>query len=160
MPKGHRDFAQAIDIAIQTLELLKMEITAQNVGVKIETEWQIYKGNQKLFYGETLGLASDAGAYLIDYTVPAGKVFYVYFATFSSWKATASSTLREGKWWLLLDTVYRLQVQTHPYTPTVGYTWNGPIRFDAGDRLRVYVHNSGTGAGDFACSVHGYEVAA
>jgi hypothetical protein len=97
---------------------------------------------------------------LIDYTVPAGKVLYVFFTTFSSWKANAASTLREGKWFLLWDTAYRLTAYTHPYSPTVSYTWHGPIRFNAGDRLRVYVYNTGTGAGDFACSVHGYEVAA
>jgi len=159
MPRGHEDFVKAIDLAVQTLELLKIQIAAQQVGVKIEAEWQIYKGYQKTIRGGVAGLAAGASSTIIDYTVPSGKEFYMVAQIFIAHPDAVGGSVQPGLYLVAIAGVSVYNVYITPESPTHSIAMAAPFKAVAGDFVRVRVTNFGTASGTFIATIHGYEVA-
>jgi len=159
MVKGHPDFTKAIDIVLQTLDDININIDAQTVGVKIEAEWQIYKGNQKTLFGKAINLAVDTASTVINYMVPTGKMLFVFNIVCSSFPSSGVP-LQTGRFDLYAAGVNFAAKVTTPESPSVVLAFNAPLRLDAGEYMTVAVWNFGTAAGHFATTVHGFEVAA
>jgi len=160
MVKGHPDFTKAIDIVVQTLELLKMQIDAQTVGVKIEAEWNIYKGFQKTIRGGVSGLASGSSSIIIDYTVPAGKEYYIVAQIFIAHPDAIGGSVQPGLYLVSIAGTSVYNVYVTPESPTHSIAMAAPFKATAGDLARVRVTNFGTTSGTYIATIHGYEVSA
>lgn len=65
-----------VDIKAQTIGDITISIDAQNVGVYLQPDWQTLQGTDKNLTG--LGsVALGTTLEVIDYTIPAGKTFYI-----------------------------------------------------------------------------------
>ena len=156
--RDYPDYTKAINIFLQTLETLKMEIDAQTVGVKIESEWQIYKGNMKLVNGWISGLGVDE-TFTIPYTVPAGKRLYIFNIHYASTKEASGAAIQPGFFYLQIDGAIFFRNNTSVDNPGVSILLGAPIRIDAGQTIKIVVKNVGSAAGTFEATWHGYEVA-
>jgi len=158
MVKGRPDYTKAIDIAIQTLELLKMQIDAQTVGVKIEAEWNIYKGNQKTIRGGVSALGSGSSSTIIDYTVPSGKAFYIVAQIFIAHPDSVGGSVQPGLYLTTIAGVSTYNIYVTPESPTHSLAKAAPFKATEGDSVRVRVTNFGAASGTFIATIHGYEV--
>jgi len=159
MVKGHEDFVKAIDLAIQTLELLKIRIDAQQVGVKIEAEWSIWQGLQKTLRGVAGALGAGAIKDVINYTVPSGKRLFVVAINACTTGVGAGVTYKKGHFWFYIDTDIIWDASVSQEHCTVGLVSTAPLRVEAGQTIFARIINNGTAAGDFVAWIHGYEVA-
>jgi hypothetical protein len=134
-------------------------ITGQSVGVSIQGEWQVEQGNLKTYAGGG-SLASGAQGY-ISYTVPAGKILYIYGATFCTRSyATGGDNPQEMSCELDLNATTIMVAIVGEAQQTVPLVFSTPFKAAAGIVVRMYSTNIGAASGTYLNSWWGYEKAA
>ncbi len=140
------DIQMPIDVQHQTVNV-KTNFKEQEVGVIPEADWQVKAGNQKFLVGAVAELASGAWAMIIDYTVTAGKVLYLYGASCASRKV--NSDLNHA-----CEIAVQIGATEYLYAggnAGVVYPFTSPIKVTAGVAVRLNVYNNA----DHTCSIRG-----
>jgi len=157
-PMLDEDLNLNINIAAQSISELKINITAQTVGISIQAEWQTQIGNQKIITGEAVAVASDTDADVINYTVPSGKTLFIYAVSVKGIISGVGGSAPRGSWEFLIAGNYVWDGNTNDYQPSTGQSFPVPLRANAGESVIVRVHNYETGSASFVADIDAYEV--
>ena len=147
-----------VNIAIQSSAVtINMDIHAQSVGVYLKGEWESKEGNFKSHSVAGSDVAPGTTSYA-DYTVPAGKTFYMCSLSASSYATNAADKNS--------NQIVACYVMAPPGTLHMQGGGNGgyfgsispPVRVSENVTIRVGVYNGANhNVYDYAC-VLGYEV--
>lgn len=141
-----------VDIAAQTIGNLIIDIEAQSIGLYLKADWEVIQGTDKNLYA--YATCNDATVTtVLDYTVPAGKTFYI-----CQWGFNMALVTGMIGW---LD--YLHDATPSPLAVNGGYcgaaqSFTKPIAVVAGDHVRVVLYQASGSGGTGRASVGGYEL--
>ena len=132
-------------------------ITAQTVGVSIQGEWQVEHDNFKS-YAQNVGSIAPTNTTTLGYTVPAGKVLYIYGAAWATMSDVAGSdNPQECDFWAQIGTTDLFYGAVGEAQQCVIFELAAPIKVSAGQTYYMRAYNRGTANARVSESWHGYE---
>jgi len=142
-----------IDLKAQSVGNITIDVETQSVGIYLKADWEVLQGTDKNEYGyATVG--AEAEAIVLDYTVPAGKTFYICQWGFGVlWNGGVIAKLSH----VHNATVTYLSVAGGYSGGTQSFT--KPIAVLAGYHIKVYIINMDSGGAHTGYgSIGGYEI--
>ena len=132
-------------------------ITAQTVGISVQGEWQVEQGNFKS-YAQNVGSIAPTNTTTLGYTVPAGKVLYIYGAAWATMSDVAGSdNPQECDFWAQIGTTDLFYGAVGEAQQCVIFELAAPIKVSAGQTYYMRAYNRGTANARVSESWHGYE---
>jgi hypothetical protein len=149
--------AVTMNVNITGSTTLNISVTAQTVGISIQSEWQSISGNVLTLLDEA---AIAKGASTGSYYVPdSGKLVYVYGVSFATRSGAAEGdNPQEIQWAFKRQNTYITKGVINKQQPTHTISFATPIRFTHSTSIGLEVTNYGAAAGYYYQSWWGYIV--
>jgi len=149
--------SQAADIDINIASQagdVTISIQAQTIGITLEGDWQTEAGNDQNLSGGA-SIASGAGQYILDHTVPAGKKFYACQFSCVGYDGSVARKFRTS-----LECPAGIFVTHFGNDYGWGISYNRVIEATAGQHVKVYAFNLDTAMAAIYSTLAGYQVTA